>query len=136
MAPDSRDHGQDHASGRAEVACSPPDQDLSAAKRRLALTKARNRNRKARVFTYLAHPQLLTLQRTLALPSLECEQEGPEMFIGPSPALIIPQAGQERQAPALYGKLRTEGVSMESQRDPREWVGHTCRLAMLGGCPW
>lgn len=52
---------QEHASGRAEVACSLADQDLSAAKRRLALTKARNRSRKTRVFTCLAHPQLLAL---------------------------------------------------------------------------
>lgn len=42
------------------------------------------------------------------LPSLECGQEGLEMFIGPSPALIIPQAGQERQAVTLYGKPRGE----------------------------
>lgn len=50
---------QDHASGRAEVCLT--DQDLLAGKRRLALTKARNRNKKTRVFTCLAHPQLLTL---------------------------------------------------------------------------
>lgn len=66
------------------------DQDPSAGKRRLALTKARARDimGRARAFICPAHPQLLTLKRIL--PSPECEQEEFGMFTGLSPVLITP----------------------------------------------